>query len=98
MQTEAIKPGLKPKKEDGTPDKRRRVNPENRLKHPKLKLHKHKPGNQKIDMVKYRIFGVWKESINQITHYTFHKINGQTISRASNSSTQHKLIIWPYVN
>lgn len=39
----AIKPGVKPKKEDGTPDERRRVNPENQPKHPKLKPHEHKP-------------------------------------------------------
>lgn len=30
---EAIKPGPKPKKEDGSDDKRRRVNPENKPKH-----------------------------------------------------------------
>jgi len=41
----AIKPGPKPQKEDGTPDKRRRVNPETRPKHPKLKPHEHKPGD-----------------------------------------------------
>ncbi len=40
----AIKPGPKPKKEDGTPDKRRRVTEENQPKHPGLKPHKHKPG------------------------------------------------------
>ena len=39
----AIKPGPKPKKEDGTPDKRRRVTPEVKPKHPDLKPHKHKP-------------------------------------------------------
>lgn len=32
----AIKPGPKPKKEDGTPDKRPRVNPPNQPKHPDL--------------------------------------------------------------
>jgi hypothetical protein len=41
----AIKPGPKPKKEDGTPDKRRRVTPETQPKHPGLKPHKHKPGD-----------------------------------------------------
>ncbi|MFI8380000.1 hypothetical protein [Leeuwenhoekiella sp. NPDC079379] len=41
----AIKPGPKPKKEDGSPDKRRRVNPETKPKHPGLKPHKHKPGD-----------------------------------------------------
>lgn len=44
---EAIKPGPKPKKEDGTPDERRRVTPENEPKHPALKPHIHKPGDQK---------------------------------------------------
>lgn len=46
-QVTAIKPGPKPKKEDGTPDKRRRVTPEIKPKHPDLKPHKHKPGDQK---------------------------------------------------
>ncbi len=41
----AIKPGLKPKKKDGTPDRRRRVRPETKPKHPKLKPHIHKPGD-----------------------------------------------------
>jgi hypothetical protein len=41
----AIKPGPKPKKEDGTPDERRRVRPEAKPKHPGLKPHKHKPGD-----------------------------------------------------
>jgi hypothetical protein len=41
----AIKPGPKPKKEDGTPDKRRRVTPDTKPKHPGLKPHKHKPGD-----------------------------------------------------
>ncbi|UOB16825.1 hypothetical protein [Abyssalbus ytuae] len=41
----AIKPGPKPNKENGTPDERRRVRPENKPKHPKLKPHKHKPGD-----------------------------------------------------
>ncbi len=41
----AIKPGPKPKKEDGTPDKRRRVTPEEKPKHPDLKPHIHKPGD-----------------------------------------------------
>ena len=37
MKIEAIKPRPKPKKEDGTPDKRRRVTPDNKPKHLKLK-------------------------------------------------------------
>ena len=43
----AIKPGPKPTKPDGTPDKRRRVTPETKPKHPELKPHKHKPGDSK---------------------------------------------------
>ena len=43
----AIKPGPKPKKPDGTPDKRRRVTPDTKPKHPDLKPHIHKPGDQK---------------------------------------------------
>lgn len=39
-----IKPGPKPKKEDGTDDRRRRVTPPNKPKHPDLNPHKHKPG------------------------------------------------------
>jgi hypothetical protein len=42
-QIQAIKPGPKPKKEDGTPDERRRVTPPNKPKHPGLKPHIHKP-------------------------------------------------------
>ncbi len=45
MNIQAIKPGPKPKKEDGTPDKRRRVTPETKPKHPDLKPHKHKPND-----------------------------------------------------
>lgn len=41
----AIKPGPKPKKEDGTPDRRRRVNPETKPKHPSLKPHDHERGD-----------------------------------------------------
>lgn len=41
----AFKPGSKPKKENGTPCKRRRVRPETKPKHPALKPHKHKPGD-----------------------------------------------------
>lgn len=40
----AIKPGPKPKKEDGSDDRRRRVDPETRPKHPSLKPHKHQKG------------------------------------------------------
>lgn len=42
---EAIKPGPKPKKEDGSDDRRRRVRPETKPKHPKLKPHKHTPND-----------------------------------------------------
>lgn len=45
MIIEAIKPGPKPKKDDGSLDKRRRVAPPNKPKYPKLKPHKHKPGD-----------------------------------------------------
>ena len=40
---QAIKPGPKPKKEDGTDDQRRRVTPPNKPKYPNLKPHEHKP-------------------------------------------------------
>jgi hypothetical protein len=41
----SIKPGLKPKADTtGKTDKRRRVTPENKDKHPKLKEHEHKKG------------------------------------------------------
>ncbi|MDR6923807.1 MULTISPECIES: hypothetical protein [Chryseobacterium] len=43
----AIKTGPKPKTQDGTSDKRRRVTPENQPKHPNLKPHEHKPGDSK---------------------------------------------------
>lgn len=39
----AIKPGPKPKTDEGKDDKRRRVNPPNKEKHPDLKPHKHTP-------------------------------------------------------
>lgn len=39
----AIKPGPKPKKPDGSPDRRRRVTPPNKPKYPGLKPHKHEP-------------------------------------------------------
>jgi len=45
MTIEAIKPGPKPRKDDGSPDRRRRVAPPSKRKHPKLKPHKHKPGD-----------------------------------------------------
>lgn len=46
MQTiQAIKPGPKPKKENGTDDRRQRVNPETKPKHKTLKDHKHKPND-----------------------------------------------------
>jgi len=40
---QGIKPGPKPKKEDGELDKRRRVTPEKKPQYPPLKPHKHKP-------------------------------------------------------
>jgi hypothetical protein len=40
---EAIKPGPKPKKDDNSLDKRRRVTPPNKEKYPPLKTHIHKP-------------------------------------------------------
>ena len=43
--TNGIKPGPKPKKEDGTEDKRRRVDPPTAPKHPDLKPHKHTKGH-----------------------------------------------------
>ena len=43
----AIKPGPKPKTDEGKDDKRRRVTPEVKPKHPDLKPHKHKPGDAK---------------------------------------------------
>lgn len=38
----AIKPGPKPKKDNGKDDRRQRVLPETKPKHPDLKPHKHK--------------------------------------------------------
>lgn len=43
----AIKPGPKPKKEDGTDDRRRKVDPPNQRKHPGLKPPIHKPGEKR---------------------------------------------------
>lgn len=41
----SIKPGPKPKAEStGKTDRRRRVTPENKSKHPSLKKHDHKKG------------------------------------------------------
>lgn len=40
---QAIKPGPKPKKEDGSLDERRRVRPEKKEEYRPLKPHKHKP-------------------------------------------------------
>ena len=40
---QAIKPGPKPKKEDGSDDRRRRVDPPNQPKYPDLKPHIPKP-------------------------------------------------------
>ena len=42
---QAIKPGPKPKREDGRDDERRRVTPDYKPKHPDLKPHKHRPGD-----------------------------------------------------
>lgn len=42
---QAIKPGPKPKKPDGTDDRRQRVDPANKPKHPDLKPHIHKPND-----------------------------------------------------
>jgi hypothetical protein len=39
----AIKPGPKPKTEEGEDDRRRRVDPPNQPKHPDLKPHVPKP-------------------------------------------------------
>jgi len=41
--THPIKPGPKPKKQDGTDDRRRHVDPANAPKHPTLPIHKHDP-------------------------------------------------------
>ena len=41
----AIKPGPKPKKDNGEDDKRRRVLPATKPKHPILKPHKHRPND-----------------------------------------------------
>jgi len=40
---EAIKPGPKPKKDDGSDDRRRHVDPPNAPKHPTLPTHNPKP-------------------------------------------------------
>lgn len=42
---QAIKPGPKPQKPDGRDDRRRRVDPINKPKHPDLKPHVHKPND-----------------------------------------------------
>lgn len=42
---QAIKPGPKPRKPDGTDDRRQRVDPANKPKHPDLKPHIHKPND-----------------------------------------------------
>jgi hypothetical protein len=44
---QAIKPGPKPKKDDGTYDERRRVTPEKKDKYPPLKPHDHNKGDSK---------------------------------------------------
>ena len=45
MIIEAIKPGPKPKKDDGSLDRRRRVSPDKKKAYPPLKKHKHKKGD-----------------------------------------------------
>lgn len=45
VSVQAIKPGPKPKKEDGTPDKKPRVDAANKPKHPDLNPHIHKPND-----------------------------------------------------
>jgi hypothetical protein len=45
MKTEAIKPGPKPKKDDGSLDKRRRVTPEKKPAYNPLKKHTHEKGD-----------------------------------------------------
>ncbi len=45
VKIEAIKPGPKPKKEDGSRDRRRRVTPDKKKKYPSLKPHRHKPND-----------------------------------------------------
>lgn len=45
MEVQAIKPGPKPKKEDGSLDKRRREDKSDGEKYPGLKPHKHKKGD-----------------------------------------------------
>jgi len=42
---QAIKPGPKPKTDDGSNDHRRRVDPDNRPKYPDLKPHIHHSGD-----------------------------------------------------
>lgn len=37
-------------------------------------------------MAKYRISGVWKDSNNVITHYAFHVVNENSISRSIKKS------------
>jgi len=44
---QAIKPGPKPKKEDGSDDRRHRADPPTQPKHPGLKRHIHKPGEKR---------------------------------------------------
>lgn len=46
-QIESIKPSPKPKKEDGSDDRRRRVDPPAAPKHPGLKPHIHKPSEKR---------------------------------------------------
>lgn len=40
-----LKPGPKPKNDNGKTDQRRRVTPENKSKHPSLKTHHHEKGD-----------------------------------------------------
>jgi hypothetical protein len=47
QRTEAIKPGPKREKEDGSDDRRQRVDPPTAPKHPTLKPHAPKPTKEK---------------------------------------------------
>jgi hypothetical protein len=61
-------------------------------------------------MAEYRISGVWKDSRDVITHYAFHTVGEQSISRASKKSKAEairilenygnsaKTWIWNYAN
>lgn len=44
-------------------------------------------------MANYRISGVWKDQNNIITHYSFHTVNEDSISRASKTSKKEAIEI-----